>query len=431
MNASLLFWIPASLRMAMVLLASGLLWLFFGMEVALGSAVMVLTVLVVMQLHYLKSLADWLNHPEKTRLPDGWGAWSEVFSRLYKFHRVDEKNRAELVEWLARFRQAMRLLPDGVVIMDDVLHLEWCNPAAAAHLGLDEQRDKGMRVTNLVRNPDFIDYIVLGRYDVPLTLKVKARKLIVQIIPFEARRQIMVTHDVTDADRIDMMRRDFVANASHELRTPLTVINGFLEIAQGQPNLDPTTRAGHLKLMIEQGQRMQNLVEDMLTLTRLESIETPLRPEQIAIPALLEQILDEARALSNHRHTINLHIDGPNIRGGKEELRSAFSNLVLNAVRYTPDKGDIQLVWSLKDAGPEFSVIDNGIGISEEHIVRLTERFYRVDKGRSRETKGTGLGLAIVKHVLIRHHATLVVDSVPQRGSTFTVRFPMNAVVQD
>jgi len=175
---------------------------------------------------------------------------------------------------------------------------------------------------------------------------------------------------------------------------------------------------------------MQNLVEDMLTLTRLESIETPIRPEHIAIRALLEQIVEEARALSANRHTISLHIEGPDIRGGREELRSAFSNLVLNAVRYTPDQGEIKLLWSLKESGPEFSVIDNGIGISEEHIARLTERFYRVDKGRSRETKGTGLGLAIVKHVLIRHQANLVVDSVPQRGSTFSVRFPLNAISQ-
>src|SRR5690606_23725284 len=176
-------------------------------------------------------------------------------------------------------RQAMSLLPDGVAIMDDVLFLEWCNPAAEKHLGLSNTRDKGMRVTNLIRDPLFIDYIILGHYEQPLTLTIRERKLIVQIIPFENRRQILVTHDVTETERIDMMRRDFIANASHELRTPLTVINGFLEIAQGQPDLEHTVRMGHLKLMIEQGQRMQNLIEDMLTLTRLESIDYPLRTE--------------------------------------------------------------------------------------------------------------------------------------------------------
>jgi two-component system phosphate regulon sensor histidine kinase PhoR len=350
---------------------------------------------------------------------------------LYRLRRHDEKNRTELTEWLARFRQAMSLLPDGVVIMDDVLFLEWCNPAAEKHLGLKNSRDKGMRVTNLIRNPDFMDYIILGRYEQPLTLSLRERKLIVQIIPFENRRQILVTHDVTESERIEMMRRDFIANASHELRTPLTVINGFLEIASSQANLDPQTRAAHLKLMTEQGHRMQNLVEDMLTLTRLESIDYPLRPERVVINNLLEQIMEEAKALSAGRHTITIAADGPDVRGSTEELRSTFSNLVSNAVRYTPEGGQIKLSWKMSKTGPQFAVQDNGIGISAEHITRLTERFYRVDKSRSRETQGTGLGLAIVKHVLLRHDAILSIESKPEHGSTFIVTFPKTAAVTD
>jgi two-component system, OmpR family, phosphate regulon sensor histidine kinase PhoR len=311
-----------------------------------------------------------------------------------------------------------------------VLFLEWCNPAAEKHLGLRLDRDKGMRVTNLVRSPAFIDYIILGRYEQPLTLSLRERKLIVQIIPFENRRQILVTHDATESERIEMMRRDFIANASHELRTPLTVINGFLEIACGQPNLDPQTRMGHLKLMTEQGQRMQNLVEDMLTLTRLESIEYPLRPERVNIRALLEQIAEETMALSAGKHQISLEVDGPDIKGSTEELRSAFGNLASNAVRYTPAQGTIALAWQMGESGPQFVVKDSGIGIRPEHISRLTERFYRVDKSRSRETQGTGLGLAIVKHVLLRHDASLAIDSVPEKGSTFTVRFPKKAVCE-
>ena len=423
MNPLLLFWVPAFLRLLLLLAGTALVWYLFGAVVAVSLAVLLLVGMIATQLFYLYRLAGWLDHPEAERLPDGWGAWTDVFARLYRLRRDDGKNRAELTEWLARFRQAMTLLPDGVVIMDDVLFLEWCNPAAERHLGLDNERDKGMRVTNLLRNPDFIDYIVLGRYDEPLLLSVRSRKLIVQIIAFETRRQILVTHDVTESDRIDHMRRDFVANVSHELRTPLTVINGFLEIAASQPDLDAATRSAHLKLMTEQGLRMQNLVVDMLTLSRLESIDTPMRPERVAIAPLLERVLQDARALSAGKHELSLDVDAQDIIGNSDELHSAFGNLVSNAVRYTPAGGVIRLRWQLQDGRPEFSVQDNGIGISAEHISRLTERFYRVDKSRSRETQGTGLGLAIVKHVLLRHHAVLAIDSQPGQGSRFAVRF--------
>ena len=430
MSPRLLFWVPAGLRLLVVLLGSALLGLFLGPVVGLTVGLIAMMVAVVVQLHYLYLLAGWLDNPGTVRLPDGWGAWTDIFSRLYRLRRDDEKNRAELSEWLARFRQAMSLLPDGVVIMDDVLFMEWCNPAAERHLGLKDDRDKGMRVTNLIRNPDFMDYIILGRYDQPLTLSLRERKLIVHIIPFENRRQILVTHDATETERIEMMRRDFIANASHELRTPLTVINGFLEIAYNQPNLDPITRRAHLKLMNEQGQRMQNLVEDMLTLTRLESIDYPLRLERVDMARLLDQILQEALALSAGRHTITLNIEAPDIDGSTDELRSAFGNLASNAVRYTPEGGSIVLGWQNGRAGPQFSVKDTGIGIRAEHISRLTERFYRVDKSRSRETQGTGLGLAIVKHVLLRHNAVLAIESQPEQGSTFIVRFPQSAIAK-
>ncbi|HYD96373.1 MAG TPA: phosphate regulon sensor histidine kinase PhoR [Noviherbaspirillum sp.] len=428
MHPRLLFWIPAGLRLSLVLAGAAAAWYFFGLVPGLVAAIAGLLIFVVVQLHYLYRLSIWLNDPNSAKVPDGWGAWTEVFARLYRMRRGDEKNQAELTEWLARFRQAMSLLPDGVVIMDDVLFLEWCNPAAERHLGLRLERDKGMRVTNLVRSPEFMDYIILGRYEQPLTMSLRERKLVVQIIPFENRRQILVTHDATEAERIEMMRRDFIANASHELRTPLTVINGFLEIATTQPDLDPKTRMAHLKLMCEQGQRMQNLVEDMLTLTRLESVDYPLRPERVALRVLLEQIEQEAIALSAGRHTISLRAAGPDIKGGTEELRSAFGNLVSNAVRYTPAGGSIAIEWQACDAGAQFVVRDTGIGIRPEHIARLTERFYRVDKSRSRETQGTGLGLAIVKHVLLRHDAALAITSEPDKGSTFTVTFPRKAI---
>jgi two-component system phosphate regulon sensor histidine kinase PhoR len=429
MRPHLVFWISAAVRIAIILALSAFAAYFFGVLTGLVLALFSMIALIVVQLQYLLNLSDWLDNPNSARLPDGWGAWTEIFSRLYKLRRGDEKNQSELAEWLARFRQAMTLLPDGLVIMDDVMFLEWCNPIAEHHLGLDLSRDKGMRVTNLVRTPEFIDYIILGRYDTPLTLSLRDRKLIVHVIPFENRRQILVTHDITESERIDMMRRDFIANASHELRTPLTVINGFLEIASMQPDMEVSIRSSHVKLMIEQGERMQRLVEDMLTLSRLESTEFKVRSEPIDMHLMLRHICQEAQALSAGKHQINLEFDGPDIQGSSDEIRSAISNLVTNAVRYTPEHGEIKIIWKNTPQGPKCVVQDNGIGISQEHISRLTERFYRVDKSRSRETQGTGLGLAIVKHVLIRHDAQLLIESTVNVGSKFCVQFPSRAIV--
>ncbi len=434
MSPKAVFWVPIALRAGLFLIAGAVLWFLFGAVLAISYIVLLLVVMVVMQLVYLYKLANWLDHPQSTKLPDGWGAWTDIFSRLYRLKRDDEKNQAELSEWLARFRQAMHLLPDGVVIMDDVLFLEWCNPAAEQHLGLQHGRDKGMRVTNLVRNPEFIDYIILGRYEQPLMLTARERRLLVHVIPFENRRQILVTHDVTETDRIEKMRRDFIANASHELRTPLTVIVGFLEIASSQFDLDAKTRNAHLKLMTEQANRMQNLVTDMLTLSRLESVEYTLRVERVNMHALCEQILQDAQALSAGRHQISMECNGPDIAGSLDELRSAFGNLASNAVRYTPEGGKILISWKGDCKGAasgQFSVQDNGIGISYHHISRLTERFYRVDKGRSRDTQGTGLGLAIVKHVLLRHGANLQISSEPGQGSRFSACFEGKAIWQD
>jgi two-component system phosphate regulon sensor histidine kinase PhoR len=395
-----------------------------GLVAGLSLALAATVTAIIVQLSYLQKLGEWLEHPQETRLPDGWGAWTEAFARLYHLRRDDKKHQAELTEWLARFRQAMHLLPEGVAIMDDVLFLEWCNPALERHLGLTMERDKGLRVTNLVRHPDFIDYIILGRYEQPLTLAFRGRKIECRIIPFENRRQILVTHDATDTERIEAMRRDFIANASHELRTPLTVIVGFLEIAMADPGLDVTTRTAHLSLMTEQAQRMQRLIQDMLTLSRLESDEFPLKRERVDIKLLVESIAAEARALSGGRHTIEVAVDGPDVMGSMEELRSAFANLASNAVRYSPNGGTIRLAWSRGPDALAFAVTDCGIGIDPEHIPRLTERFYRVDKSRSRETQGTGLGLAIVKHVLLRHGGKLTITSQPGKGSTFAATLP-------
>jgi two-component system phosphate regulon sensor histidine kinase PhoR len=348
--------------------------------------------------------------------------WRHAFDRLEDIRLEDDRSRAEMAEWLARFRQTMSLLPDGVVIVDGVMHLEWCNPAAQKHLGLNLERDEGRLLTNLIRSPDFVDYMLSGRFDRPLPFVHGDRKILVELISFENRRQILVTHDVTQNEKADIMRRDFIANASHELRTPLTVINGFLEHALSS-EMSAETRQQQLRLMAEQAQRMHRLVADMLTLTRLESLVQQASADTVRIKPLLNRLVEEAMALSAGRHSISLMAQEVDLKGNHDELESAFANLLSNAVRYTPEGGHVAVIWGMENDGATLRVIDDGIGIAAEHLDRLTERFYRVDKTRSRSTQGTGLGLAIVKHVLLRHRANLHITSEYAKGSCFKVIF--------
>ena len=431
MSPHVLFWIPAAIRLTLTWIGAGVLWYYYGPVVGLLAGFVVMTILVVMQLYFLSRLDIWLDNPNSNQSPGGWGAWAAIYDRLMQLHRDEEKSREELTEWLVRFRQAMALLPIGVVIADDVMFLEWCNPTAEKHLGISEKEDKGMRITNLVRNPDFINYLVLGRYGEPLQMTLNDRKLVLQVIPFENRQQIFITYDMTEQENIAKMRRDFVANASHELRTPLTVINGFLEVAEAQPDMDKATRFAHLQLMREQGERMQRLVDSMLQLNSLESPDTPIVHEPINMPELLQGVYVQASEVSNDRHDITLDMEaGPEtIYGSEDEIRTAFWNLVRNAVRYTPPGGKVNLTWKNTDAGPCFIVKDTGIGIAAEHIPRLTQRFYLVDKNRSRKERGSGLGLAIVRHALLRHKAELKIKSEVGAGSEFTAQFPNTVLV--
>ncbi|AMO95829.1 phosphate regulon sensor kinase PhoR [Collimonas fungivorans] len=416
------FWVPA-------LLWFGLLSLVAVAVAAVGGAIagllffsLSLTGLLFLQMWSLYQIERWMDTPVGGRRPKTWGLWAHAFAALEDIRLEDERSRADMAEWLARFRQAMSLLPDGVVIVDGVMHLEWCNPAAQAHLGLDLTRDEGRLLTNLIRSPDFVDYMLSGRFEQPLPFMHHDRKILVQLISFESRRQILVTHDVTQNEKMDTMRRDFIANASHELRTPLTVINGFLEHALSS-EMSEETRQRQLHLMAEQGQRMQRLVADMLTLTRLESLVQPPSSDAVRIKPLLNRLVEEARALSGGKHNITLQVQEVDLKGNHDELESAFANLLSNAVRYTPDGGRIDVSWGMEGECASLTVADDGIGIAAEHLSRLTERFYRVDKTRSRATQGTGLGLAIVKHVLLRHRGRLEITSEYGKGSRFKVSF--------
>jgi len=419
--------LPALVRLVVVAALAMAAAAAFGIEAGLWVALLVVGLFFALHLHYLSLLGAWLEQPSLATIPEGWGSWAEVLNRLYKARRASESDARRLEESEARFRRMISALPEGIVLVDAALQIEWCNPVAEQHLGIRLQADQGLRITNLVRDPPFIAYLTSTSFDEPLRfrpLSNPSMALSVCVIEYEPARSIIMSRDVTQAERLDAMRRDFVANVSHELRTPLTVVSGFLEtLLDAQPPLEPL-RHRHLGLMHEQAIRMNRLVEDLLMLSRLEAEETPLIDEDIDVPWLVAELEAEARALSGGRHEIAASAEPMRIRGSRDELRSAFGNLVSNAIRYTPSGGRIALAWREQDEGAVFEVRDSGIGIAQEHLPRLTERFYRVDRSRSRETGGTGLGLAIVKHVLVRHQGRLLVDSAPGQGSTFRAWLP-------
>jgi two-component system phosphate regulon sensor histidine kinase PhoR len=360
----------------------------------------------------------------------GFGpAWSEIFFRLQRIITGLRKDIEQIERQHKRFIEAFQASPNGIVMLDDQDQIEWCNAIAEQFLGLQFKRDALQRIHYIVRKPEFVQYMMSRQYEEPVVLEKmgSASSLILrlQVFPFSENRRLILIQDITDLSKAEAMRRDFVANVSHEMRTPLTVMMGFLETVQTL-ELPSEQKAQYLEMMMDQGKRMKNLVEDLLTLANLEANTQPAPMNSISMSYLMSLIKNDAYALSQGKHSLNFDLKTPcNLLGEEREVLSAFSNLVSNAIRYTPNVGSVSATWSVNAAGEgEFSVTDTGPGISPEHIPRLTERFYRIDRSRSRETGGTGLGLAIVKHVANRHQANLVIESTPGRGSTFTLRFP-------
>ncbi len=416
------------LLFALIALVAGLLlgpvWGWALLSVGLSG-------LVVHHVRHLHQLRKWASRSLSESVPEGTGTWQEVFTLLYRRQRAEVGLRHQLARLLARSRQAGRALPYGVAILDAEHRILWCNDSAEAHFGVSADGDRGQPITNLVRQPEFVEYVAAGDFSKPLQLRTaRADGLIlsIQLVPYVESQHLLLSRDITQFFRIETMRRDFVANVSHELRTPLTVLVGFLETIK-ELKLDPERSRDYLNLMTEQSRRMQRIIDDLLTLSTLESAPEP-QEERVEVASLLARIRGEAEGLSAGRHRVVLDAEpGFDLLGSESEIASAFGNLAGNAIRYTPSGGEVRLLWRASQKGAEFAVEDTGVGIEAEHIPRLTERFYRVDRGRSRETGGTGLGLAIVKHALARHRATLEIESTPGKGSRFTAKFPARRVV--
>ena len=388
-----------------------------------------LTLRWLFHVHNLAKLGYWLREPEVRNVPEGEGPWEEVFARLNKMMREHRKERTKRTAALHDLELATSALPEGVVSLDKTDHIEWCNPLAEQHLGIDVTRDLGQQITYLVRQPEFIEYLAEKNFAEPLLLRDVLHEGMVlscRFVGYSGNKKLLVTRDVTHFEQIETMRRDFVANVSHELRTPLTVVNGFVETLQDMPNLDNDMARRALPMMGEQTMRMTHLVGDLLTLSKLEDRLNVLKEEILDVPKMLSGCYEIGQVLSAGQHEIKLELlSDSKLLGCAEELRSAFGNLITNAVRYTAPGGEIVIRWQVRaDGQPEFSVKDSGIGIPQQHIPRLTERFYRVDSSRSRATGGTGLGLAIVKHIASRHQAHLEIESEEGKGSTFRIVFP-------
>ena len=400
---------------------------------ALAGYALALSAYLLLQLRYLRVLRQWLDAPKQVELPEPGGIWGEVFEKLLELQKRNRKRKKKLAAIVSEFQASTAALPDGAVVIGVSGEIQWFNKAAQALLGLRGQHDVGIRIPNLIRHPDFADYFgeteYLGEVEVPSPVNLNVR-VSLKIIPYGKDQRLMIVRDVSELRRLETARRDFVANASHELRTPLTVLRGYLDMIEPESRGDGPLREWHMPIneMRNQAARMESLINDMLKLAKLES-DAEAKQDVQDVPQILSRVVDEARNMSRGEHTLEAEVDPELFLYGREtEAQSIFSNLVSNAVRYTPERGRIRIRWYGDEAGAHFVVTDSGIGIAEEDIPRLTERFYRVDVGRSRASGGTGLGLSIVKHALQRHEGQLEITSTLGQGSTFTCHFPPHRV---
>lgn len=396
------------------------------------TGIVCLALLLIHQLWHASKLTVLLLSPSYGEVPVAMGIWGEIYYRLHKLVKGWRDQVLEVEQQHQRFIQAIQASPNGVVMLNEDDQIEWCNAIAEKHFGLNARRDAMQRITHILRKPAFVQYIIRQNYREPVKLTgmgdFEQFSLEVQIFPYGDKQKLVLSQDISQIEKTDAMRRDFVANVSHELKTPLTVLAGFLETVT-ELDLNQEERDRYLEMMSVQTGRMKTLVEDLLTLAKLEGNPEPPISQVVNMPNMLARLKLDAEGLSQGKHQITFEQQtNKSVLGDDLELYSAFGNLVSNAVRYTPEGGKVSVTWSQTGEEIELCVSDTGPGIAAEHIPRLTERFYRVDRSRSRETGGTGLGMAIVKHVINRHHGELKIDSTVGVGSRFCLVFPKQRI---
>lgn len=420
-----MIWLRSIALTLVVLAAATWLHVYLSPGIAFGLLAIALIGVTLYHTTFLSRLTAWAGLPRNRPLPIGWGVWTPLIERLNRFMRHQQLTLGELSSELERIHAAVDRLPDGLVVLDRYDHVSWANEAAQRLHGIFGSRQP---IHHFIRQPEFSEMLQhrsADRHALRLQMPAQPGRIFeLQLHAADAEHRLLITRDISDQARLDAIRSDFVANVSHEIRTPATVIAGFAETLLSI-EVDEASRREYLGAILRQSETMGRLVGDLLMLASLERATDQLDESIIELQALLDALLAEARALSAGRHTLALEFDGPpRLLGVPAEIESAVRNLLTNAVRYTPEGGTISLGWKARDDEGWLSVRDTGIGIAAEHLPRITERFYRVDRSRSRDTGGTGLGLAIVKRIANRHNAPLRIDSEPGRGSTFTLRFP-------
>ncbi|NOY65865.1 MAG: phosphate regulon sensor histidine kinase PhoR [Gammaproteobacteria bacterium] len=410
---------------------TGLLLLGLLVGFIVGQPAWILLVVTILYLAWhlrnLYRLDQWLQGKRRGIPETTDGAWANVYYHLYRMQQRNRRRKKRLATMVNRFRESTNALPDAAVVLGAAGNIENWNKTAESLLRLKNPQDMHQPITNLIRHPGFIKY--LNQEDFSKVLRLQSTYdenvfLSLQIVPYGNKQHLLMVRNITHLHRLEQMRQDFIANVSHELRTPLTVIAGYLETMLDDDDDWVVNNSDSMKSMLQQAQRMQNIVSDLLLLSRLETEEKSQQRQEVDVPAILEMIISDAKVLSQGKHEINLEYDRDlYLHANREEITSAFSNLIYNAVKYTPDGGEINVRWYEDNDGVHFRIQDDGPGIASQHLPRLTERFYRIDAGRSRASGGTGLGLAIVKHVLNRHEASLKITSKLGTGSTFICTF--------
>ena len=391
-----------------------------------------LAVCLAFQLYQLFRLDHWLHHRRRLDAPDPGGLWGDVVAQVVRLHRRKGYHKQRLIQMFRELRRSTAAMPDGVIVLNAANEITWFNRMASHLLGLRRKVDFGLRIDNLLRQPDFARYLNGSHFDAPVVVR-GGRTLegyyALQLVPYGDQQKLLLVRDVTRENLVEAMRRDFVANASHELRSPLTVISGYLETLANDSQLDPELLPP-MQEMRRQAERMTAIVRDLLELSRLEASDAEVTGEEVDVPALLSLLRKDVLARSIKPATVSLELESEaHLRADPGLVHSAFWNLIDNAAKYTPPSGSMRLRWWSDAAGAHLAVSDTGPGIASWHLPRLTERLYRVDSARSRASGGSGLGLAIVKHVLQRHGAQLEVSSVEGEGSIFTCHFPLSRVI--
>ena len=424
------WWFAGVRLLGTVVLGLGVGWLFSSPWAGLACA---LIIHLAWQLANLFRLEWWLRHRSYADPPDVGGVWGEIIAQIVRLHRRKRFHKQRFVQLIRQLQRSTAALPNGVVILNGQREIIWFNRMAGRLLNLRRTADLGLRIENLLREPEFARYLAVQDYSNTVVIRPTTAEdcyLSLQVVPYGEGQQLLLVSDVSRQMRLEAVRRDFVANASHELRSPLTVISGYLETLSQDPALDRDLQ-GPVAEMRRQAERMTGIIRDLLALSRLEETDEIVGGESIDVAAIVSILRKDVLGRPSHPRDVKARIDSDaHLIGDEPEIHSALSNLVDNAAKYTPPEGSIEIRWWVDEEGGHFSVTDTGMGIPAEHIPRLTERFYRVDAGRSRATGGSGLGLAIVKHVLQRHGAELEVQSTLGSGSTFICHFPPQRVQQ-